>query len=84
MTYWITKWWATKGIIESPSVDRDVRDGWHRGRGTFGFACRIGKEAFPNRQEAQADVRKKAARKAARVRLQLLRFERIASGEEPI
>ena len=74
--FYVTKWWRTRGIVTG--ARRELREGWV---GSQGFAHKIGKDAFPNIQEARDHVRKLAARKAEAFLRQASRCQRISDGD---
>lgn len=76
MTWYVTKWWRTTGIIKGKSVPGESKYVSVRG----GFHVRIGKEAFDSLDLAQADVKKRAATKAASFQKQADRCVQIANG----
>ncbi len=78
--HYITKYWLNSGILRSD------REGWSSDDGKRHYAwyknsvCRIGSDAFPTLEEAVADVRERAMKKAVRAAKDVARFTEIAKG----
>lgn len=75
-TYYVTKWWRTRGIlIAGPTLQE--HPGWVS---AAGFAQKIGVDAFPTLEEAQARIRSQAANRAAALQREADRCRQIATG----
>jgi hypothetical protein len=80
-TWYVTKWWNTQGILKvQGSVIYDGAFVSFRPPGNevdwYVRLVRLGTEVFASREEAEADVQKKAQRKIASLRKQLAKLEK--------
>jgi len=84
-TWYVTKWWGTRGILEVLGFVYDDKYISYRSDGTLPWTSsllRLGTEVFTTREEAEADVQKKAQRKIASLRKQLTKLEKEHSVSE--
>jgi hypothetical protein len=77
-TWYVTKWWNTQGILKVQGyVFSDEYVSYRTSNGPWSSRLvHLGTEVFATREEAEADVQKKAQRKIASLRKQLAKLEK--------
>lgn len=73
MKVYITKWWATRGIIEDEGGEVNAGGYYSHHPDIY---IKFGSGAFATRLEAEQDVRRKALAKLATLRKQIAKIER--------
>lgn len=82
-TYYVTKWWQTRGVIVVRGQHKpDIGPKYISTLGSPLFSSfHLGRDAFETKEEAIADTRKKAERKALALVKEAARCRRIVDGE---
>jgi hypothetical protein len=79
-TWYVTKWWNTQGILKVLGHVYDDKYVSYKPSGNkrdwYTRLVHLGKDVFATREEAEADVQKKAQRKIASLRKQLAKLEK--------